>query len=78
MGMLLIRKHVDIECMEMGTGVNVFFLMLHSSGTCFVNWQSPKGEVWKELLQIFSSMVVVMVKKICSLFSMSRTKNFYL
>lgn len=62
----------------MGTGVNIFFLMLHSSGTCFVNWQLLKGEVWKESLQIFSSMVVVMVKKICSLFSMSRTKNFYL
>lgn len=46
----------------MGTGVNVSFLMLHSSGTCFVNWQLLKGEVWKESLQIFSSVVVLMVK----------------
>lgn len=46
----------------MGTGVNIFFLMLCSSGTCFVKWQLLKGEVWKESLQIFSSMVVVMVK----------------
>lgn len=45
----------------MGTGVNIFFSILHSSGTCFVNWQLLRGvggEVWKELQEIFSSVVV--------------------
>lgn len=27
----------------MGTGVNIFFSILHSSGTCFVNWQLLRG-----------------------------------
>lgn len=47
--------------MEMGTGVNIFFLILHSSGTCFVNWQLLGGQVWKESQQTFSSVVVVTV-----------------
>lgn len=52
----------------MGTGVNIFSLILHSSGTCFVNWQltGGGGKVWKESQQIFSSVVVAKVKKICS------------
>jgi len=45
--------------MKMGTGVNIFFLILHSSGTCFVNWQLLVREAWKESHQIFSSMVAV-------------------